>query len=473
MTTPKWQEKKAFNWQNEFPEIFANGGFDVVIGNPPYGATLESKDWLKIKYKETSFGNIDSYKYFVQLGTNITKSNRTLGYIMPDSYLEKEYFKDLRMFISQSFKCVHNIKLGDDVFDDVNLPTAITILSNKGTKSSDFSFLDISDIKKEEKSFSLVNNKDYIIETPNYEKTFVFTKSIIKKCKTVSLIDVYNQVMGVKVYQKGKGKPKQTAIEKENDVFISTIRNDEFNYPFISQGINRYNYNSKNEYISYGEWLAEPRKSEYFDNPKIIIREIINPRIFATYIEEPAVIKNIAAVIIEKNKNYPIKFLLGLINSKLFTYYVNEQSPKSSNKSYPSFNSRLLKELPIIECSQSEKQLVVTNVECIIDSIQKINNKTSKFLNRLRSNFEIEKISKKLEAFYDYEFKTFVAELKKQKVKLSLIQQDEWEEYFNAYKSAINDLQSQISSTDKEIDQMVYELYGLSVNEIKIVEEAI
>jgi peptidoglycan hydrolase CwlO-like protein len=61
--------------------------------------------------------------------------------------------------------------------------------------------------------------------------------------------------------------------------------------------------------------------------------------------------------------------------------------------------------------------------------------------------------------------------LKKQKIKLTLPQQDEWEEYFNNYKEEINELQKQIFKTDKEIDQMVYELYSLTKEEIEIVEK--
>ena len=71
---------------------------------------------------------------------------------------------------------------------------------------------------------------------------------------------------------------------------------------------------------------------------------------------------------------------------------------------------------------------------------------------------------------HEYDFKIFVSELKKQKIKLSLVQQDEWEEYFTAYKNEINQLQLEISSIDKEIDQMVYELYELTEEEIKLVE---
>jgi hypothetical protein len=68
------------------------------------------------------------------------------------------------------------------------------------------------------------------------------------------------------------------------------------------------------------------------------------------------------------------------------------------------------------------------------------------------------------------DFAGFVAELKKQKIKLSLVQQDEWEDYFTQYKAALNDLSAQIAATDKEIDARVYALYGLADEEIKVIE---
>ena len=83
----------------------------------------------------------------------------------------------------------------------------------------------------------------------------------------------------------------------------------------------------------------------------------------------------------------------------------------------------------------------------------------------------IEKFTNKIKAFYNYDFKTLIAELKKKKIKLTLVQQDEWEEYFNIYQETINQLQKQITQTDKEIDQMVYNLYGLTKEEIEIVEK--
>ncbi|MCK5110967.1 MAG: Eco57I restriction-modification methylase domain-containing protein [Arcobacteraceae bacterium] len=459
----------AFVWEDEFSEVFEQGGFDVVIGNPPYGADLIGKEWLKNKFKDTSFGTIDSYKFFTQKAIELLNNNQVLGFIMPDSYLGKEYFKDLRTLTVDSFQDITNIKLGDDIFEDVNLPTAIIILRNKGSNSNMFKFSDIS--YKTDKELEL-NNNNFILDIPNYIDTFVIKHSIIKDINNKKLIDIYNQVMGVKVYQKGKGKPKQTAYEKDNDVFVSKVRFNKDNYKYISQGIERYFYNNQNEYIKYGEWLAEPRNKIYFDSEKIIIREIINPRVFATYIKEPAVIKNISAVIIKKDDNFSIKYLLALMNSKLMTYYINEQSPKSDNKTYPSFNSKLIKNIPIKNILLENQEPFVTNVDLIMTLISNLFETKQNFINEL----ELDKIPKKLQNFEELDFDEFVKEYKKAK-KLKFVDKLEERNFKNDWKALFeNDskitlnLKSQIDTIDKEIDNMVYELYGLSDDEIKIVE---
>ena len=96
--------------------------------------------------------------------------------------------------------------------------------------------------------------------------------------------------------------------------------------------------------------------------------------------------------------------------------------------------------------------------------------KRQRFLHRLQENLGVQKITTTLERFDESDFKTVLAELKKQKISLSLTQQDEWEDYFTQYKAACNALTTQIAATDKEIDRMVYELYGLTPDEIKVVE---
>jgi hypothetical protein len=75
-----------------------------------------------------------------------------------------------------------------------------------------------------------------------------------------------------------------------------------------------------------------------------------------------------------------------------------------------------------------------------------------------------------LQTFDQLDFKGFVAELKKQKIKLTLVQQDEWEDYFNQYRQACQELSEQIKTTGNEIDQRVFYLYGLTYDEVLIVD---
>lgn len=341
--------ENAFEWRFEFPDVLDDDGdflgFDVVIGNPPYGADIDQREFYKLKYEEVSHGQIDTYKFFIQRGLELLRLNYWFSYITSDSYLEKDYFKDVRKHAVNQSKYITNIKLGDDVFDEVNLPTAI-ILLQKGQDQKEFRYSDLSSYDRKNLQ-QYLGKIEFDLSEPQVEAKFTVSNSIIKETNTKPLIELYDQVMGVKVYQRGKGKPKQTNYEKENNVFIASERLSEDYLPFVSQGIKRYFYEDKKEFIKYGKWLAEPRDLKYFEPKKVVLREIVNPRIYGCLIDYPCVVKNIAAVVVQKNEDFSLEFLLGLINSKLMTFYLFQQTPKSSNKSYPSFTSRLLKSIPI------------------------------------------------------------------------------------------------------------------------------
>ena len=96
--------------------------------------------------------------------------------------------------------------------------------------------------------------------------------------------------------------------------------------------------------------------------------------------------------------------------------------------------------------------------------------KRSRFLRRLSENMEGVKITTALQTFDQMDFAGFVAELKKQKIKLTLQQQDEWEDYFRQYADACHQLTNQIAATDREIDLRVYHLYGLTYDEVLTVD---
>ena len=129
-----------------------------------------------------------------------------------------------------------------------------------------------------------------------------------------------------------------------------------------------------------------------------------------------------------------------------------------------------VEKLPIPQINEVDEKFFIEKADIMLDLNKTLQTKKQKFLKRVTDNFELEKFSKKIEAFYKYDFKTFLAELKKKKITLTLTQQDEWEEYFQSYQTELTTLQTQIDHTDREIDTMVYALYGLSEEEIAVVE---
>ncbi len=148
-----------------------------------------------------------------------------------------------------------------------------------------------------------------------------------------------------------------------------------------------------------------------------------------------------------------------------------KNTSKSVRKMFPKVILKDLRLFPFKEIKIELQQPFIEKTDIMLSLNKQKQEKINKFLHRLETSFEIDKLSNKMKTFYDYNFKTFITELKKKKVKLTLSQQDEWEEYFNNYKETINQIQEQIDKTDKEIDQMVYELYVLTQDEIDIVEK--
>jgi len=105
--------------------------------------------------------------------------------------------------------------------------------------------------------------------------------------------------------------------------------------------------------------------------------------------------------------------------------------------------------------------------------VSQLQDKRSRFLRRLSENFEGVKITTALQSFDQMDFKGLMTELKKQKIKLSLSQQDEWEDYYNERLAECRELSAQIKATNTEIDNRVFDLYGLTEEERQIVMEVI
>ena len=170
-------------------------------------------------------------------------------------------------------------------------------------------------------------------------------------------------------------------------------------------------------------------------------------------------------IIYDVSDKYLIEFILCLLNSNLINIWFKKTFPAGLH-----IKVNQLEQIPIPVISR-EEQLIFIDLACKMLSLTKASQeKRNRFLHRLEDNFQGLKITGALSTFDQMKFADFLKELKKQKITLKLIEQDDWEEYFNSYRSACLELTKQIAETDKEIDFRVYKLYGLTYDEVLIID---
>ncbi len=453
------------------------GGFDVVIGNPPYGAKISKNDitFLLSKQERHGLSNIlsDTYiAFYIQSLEKLLKYNGLLGFITPNTWRLIQSANKFRNFLSNgNYSFQEIVQHQEKVFADATVDCD-TVIIKKQKSNNHILNIEIRNNFDTVLSHSISQN---IVAKQEYFNLYL-TENIYNlkqkiENKSVFVKDSLIIKNGVKPYEKGKGKPPQTAETMRKKPFTSESKIDETFSPLIGgSSFHRYKLLWNNDYwIKYGKWLAAPRDSEIFKASEKLIFRQTGDSIIGYFVDNKFIMRNNTHILLPKNNDFNLKYVLSVLNSKLsnFIYWTINPEKGEALAEVKAFHLGLLCFLKI---STDKQQPFIEKADIMLSLNKQKQENINKFLHRVETNFEIEKFTNKMKAFYNYDFKTLIIELKKIKIKLTLSKQDEWEEYYNNYKEEINKLQKQINQTDKEIDQMVYELYGLTEEEIGIVE---
>lgn len=477
---PEIAGEMAFDWEKEFPEIFANGGFDIVVGNPPYVFARDNFSEIEknyyIKNYVSSNYQINTYILFMEKSFKLLKNKGYASMIVPNSWLMMYSGKGIREYILEKIKLLEIVNLAGHSFENVNVETVIyfgykekgefvtRVLLNKG---KEFIY------SHSKNSISFINEEEKLFKVFSDECSEEINKKIFKN--SIALDEIVEIKAGLQAYEKGKGIPKQTEEDVKNRPYDYTYKFDEETYKYLEgNNVVRYSINWSGQYLKYGENLAAPRSVELFNGKKIIIREITGAfpkNIISTYTEEFYLYNRSNIGIIEKeNKKIDLKYILVVLNSTLISYYFMKNTAKSVRKLFPKIILNDLRKFPFKEISLKEQQPFIEKANKILTLNKELQEILQKFQRMIMREFSLEKISTKLQNWYLLNFAEFIKELSKIKVKLNLSQKADWEDYFIAEKSKAETLNNEITKTDKEIDRMVYELYGLNEEEIRIVE---
>lgn len=479
---------KAFNWQNEFPEVFAKGGFDVVIGNPPYVQSLltQSEKQFFDKYYYSSEGKPDLYRFFIEKGINLLSNNGQFSFITPNSFLTIPSSKKLRQFIKNKSSLRGIVNFEGMVFKDANINTVIFFIEKSESKEN----IKVANDKSKSPSaetLNLILLENNLVAYDEYKKSDIIQfvkenkalKAVIQKIKnnSIKLSEVAKYTLGLQVYHNtihSKEDIKNRVyhnFEKQNSSFIPEIG---------GKNLSRYFVSKKNtEFVSFGDWCYNKPDDFFLNEKRIFIREIPSQTHLIAGIYEGEGVPN-KAIVIVKSETFNIFSLLGILNSKLIGFYIHKTTEKGKQKLFPRISLTSVRNLPISTNFNSDFQELV---ECQHNLVKEYYDKSASFIQLLTSKFNLTKPSKKLQNWHDLDFGEFLKELEKARKKsakeneteynkLSLSEEAEWMQYFNEQKQKAAKLKAEIDKTDKEIDQMVYELYGLTEEEIKIVEEA-
>lgn len=517
---PIFAGDKAFHWQNEFPEVFAKGGFDVVIGNPPYVRQellgKEQKQYFSQKYYNVYNSIADLYVYFYEASLEILNRNGFLGFISPNKWMERKYGYELRDYLKK-FNISKIINYGElRIFADASTEPQITVIKNE----QDDTNLDYVMIKtlNDAQSYNYVFNsfsKDKLgkdiwkfnsIEIDNILTKF--NRSDITLGDYTSNGIYYGIKTGLNKAFIIDEKTRNEIISKDlnsNAIIKKMVEGDDFGKWSLHHSgrfivATEYDLNIPEEYPAVYEYLKQfedklikrqdkglnywnLRACDYYDKlvkPKLIYYHTAVSHGF--YFDEEGYYISANCYFISNVDRY----LQCVLNSKLFHFvkrYLFPAFGDSENGGRVRLDANKMIKLPIKIVQESLKSGFENKAFIISENSKKLQEMTLFFQSHFVSKFNIQKPSKKLQNWYELDFGEFLKELGKASKKsakendttynkLSLSEEAEWMQYFNEQKQKVKELKTDINKTEREIDQMVYELYGLTEEEINIVEEA-
>jgi hypothetical protein len=433
--------------------------------------------------------------YFFEKGLQILKKDGKLGYISSNKFIKSNYGKKLRELIMNDTSFERYIDhTWDKVFAGATVHSSIFIIK-KGFDNTNKILVD----NKFELDQQQLNISSWTFERPDviglrdkinrtgikfkgipdlkiyygiktgYNEAFVINKNIrdvlIKQ-------DPKNEEI-IKPLLRGRDIKKWKLNFQDLYLIWTYIGVPIEDYPLIKKHLESYEEKLKKRSDQGNHWW-ELRHCNYyaeFEKDKLIYPNLA-PKLFAVFDENGFYTNQKCFIIRSKTTN--LKYLGILLSSKTLNFIFKFLGSTLEGKRFD-LNKNFIEELPIYLISENDQKPFVNKSDTIIRLNKELNDELNGFKGWLqREPYNIEKFSKKLDKYYELSFEDFLSELNKKKVdtkqrKVQELLKTEFEESV----SVINPLLQQIKEIDSEIDRMVYDLYGLTPEEIKIIEDSL
>lgn len=360
-----------FLWHTYFADVFEKGGFDIVIGNPPYGVSIKD-DYRKAVV--ASWGNVPDYEiyyYFIVLAAPLLKEKGIMSYIIPNTFLFNTFAKHFREMLVEKWNVLEILDCTKfPIFESAVVRNAINLFQ----KDSDGSKLvgyrntanvtSFSDLLEREREFMTVES--LLAMNQNWGLAYFLPTSIRNVVNHISssplaVKDVFPEIsQGLIAYDKYKGQSEEIIKSR---AYHSFVYKDGLKKWLWGEDVTRYNltWNGK-EYIDYCNGIANPRNPSFFVGKRMLVREITNPSIFAALVEIEAY-NDPSIIIVKESRDYPIEILVGIMNSKLATFFHFNHSPKATKGAFPKILVQDIKEYPLPKVNSDKRKILMRLVD--------------------------------------------------------------------------------------------------------------
>ncbi|MCO5734422.1 DNA methyltransferase [Rhizobium sp. SSA_523] len=507
----------GFSWRTAFPEVFADGGFDVVLGNPPY-VRMELLKAMK-PYLETRFEVVsdraDLYCYFFERGLKLLKPGGRLGYISSSTFFKTGSGRPLRNFLRAQATLETVVDFGDlQVFEGVTTyPAILTMRREEPAKTHALRFWKVEDLP--ETNFTVTFDKkaeaypQAALSADSWELENAALKALrdkIRKGKR-TLKEVYGSPLyGIKTglndafvidsatkerlcaqdpksadllkpFLEGKDLKRWRA--EPRGLWIIYIPKNRINiedYPAIRDWLLPFK-DQLEKRATKQEWFelqqAQEAYAEPFSKPKISYPHFSQGRKFSY--DETGFFSN------DKTYFHPSGHwdLLALLNSTVIWFYLRSIcSAMRGGEWRLELRVQYVETIPIpsiMPAQKAELSVLAQASQKAAEARYRLQHALTRRIPDLAPAGTEAKLSTKLTEWWDMpDFSAFRAEVKKVfKADIPLAERTAWEDWIRRDKTEIARLSVEIKENEDRINTLVYELFELTADEIKLLEESV
>lgn len=383
-----------FDYKHAFPLIFRNGGFDAIVGNPPY-IQLAMFDWFDANQKKyllsrfcSSMGRMNTFGFFIEKGIKLLNEKGMLGFIVPNTILTQEYYEALRKYILDHTHIDDIVSYEHLPFADAVVETATIILTKgKGKSPTKISYC-TKDLKYS------VRNIDQKTFEVSYKKQFNVTYDEDDSKIRQAILKVAK-----KTFDDAADINQAIALKADRAAYLfDTPKGKNFKPVLDGRDIGRYNINWSGKYLKYDINAIHSCKREdiFLSDEKIFFRRVSSSLMGTIDKAQFYALNTLVVMNRKEGVGCGIKYILGLFNSKLLNYYYSKFL-KSTKKVFSEIQARQIGQLPFkeIDFKNEIEKRKHDEIEKLVEEITELKSHTPS----AKTEKESEYISRKIETY--------------------------------------------------------------------------